>query len=63
MIRKTLRKEGYQQKQFLNILVKLHSEFETVELSRLEHRDNNARVESSSLSMAILESSRQNAKS
>ena len=52
MIRKTIRKEGYQQKWFLNNFVKLHSEIEAVWLSRLEHRANNARVESSSLSMA-----------
>ena len=29
-IRKLLQKEGFQQKQFLNNLVKLHSEIETV---------------------------------
>ena len=52
MIRKTFRKDGYQQYCFLNNLVKLHSEIEAVYLSRLEHRANNARVESSSLSMA-----------
>ena len=52
MIRKTFRKDGYQQYWFLNNLVKLHSEIEAVYLSRLEHRANNARVESSSLSMA-----------
>ena len=52
MIRKTFRKDGYQQYWFLNNLVKLHSEIEAVYLSRLEHRANNERVESSSLSMA-----------
>ena len=52
MIRKTFRNDGYQQYCFLDNLVKLHSEIEAVELSRLEHRANNARVESSSLSMA-----------
>ena len=52
MIRKTFRKDGYQQYWFLNNLVKLPSEIEAVYLSRLEHRANNARVESSSLSMA-----------
>ena len=52
MIRKTFRKEGDQQKWFLNNLVELHSELDAVYLSRLEHRANNARVESSSLSMA-----------
>ena len=52
MIRRTFRKDGYQQYWFLNNLVKLHSEIEAVELSRLEHRANNAKVESSSLSMA-----------
>ena len=52
MIRKTFRKDGYQQYWFLKNLVKLQCEIEAVELSRLEHRANNARVESSSLSMA-----------
>ena len=51
MIRKTFRKDGYQQYWFLNNLDKHHSEIEAVLLSRLEHRANNARVESSSLSM------------
>ena len=50
--RKTFRKDGYQQNWSLNNLVKLHSELEAAELSRLEHRAINARVESSSLSMA-----------
>ena len=61
MIRRTFRKDGYQQLWFVNILVKLHSGIKAVKHSRLEHRANNARVESSSLSMAILESCRQNA--
>ena len=52
VIRKTFRKDGYQQYWFLDNLVRLHSKIEAVELSRLEHRANNARVESSSLSMA-----------
>ena len=52
MIRKTFRKDGYQQYWFLNNLVKLPSKIEAVQLSRLEHRANNARVESSSLSRA-----------
>ena len=51
-IRKTLQKEGYQQYWFLNNIVELHREIEAVPLSRLEHRANNAKVESSSLSMA-----------
>ena len=50
MIRKTFRKDGYQRYWFLNNLVKLQSEIEAVQLSRLEHRANNARVESSGLS-------------
>ena len=52
MIRETFRKDEYQQYWFLNNLVKLQSEIEAVYLSRLEHRANNARVESLSLSMA-----------
>ena len=52
MIRKTFRKDGYQQYWFSNKLVKLPSKIEAVELSRLEHRANNARVESSGLSMS-----------
>ena len=52
MIRKTFRKDGYQQYWFLNNLVKLHSGNEALYLSRLKHHANNARVESSSLSMA-----------
>ena len=52
MIRKTFRKDGYQQYWFLDNLVTLHSEIEAVQLSRLEHRAKNARFESSSLSMA-----------
>ena len=52
MIRKTFRKDEYQQYWFLNNLVKLQSEIEAVYLRRLEHRASTARVESSSLSMA-----------
>ena len=52
MIRETFQKDEYQQYWFLNNLVKLQSEIEAVYLSRLEHRANNARVESLSLSMA-----------
>ena len=52
MIRKTFRKDEYQQYWFLNNLVKLQSEIEALYLRRLEHRAGTARVESSSLSMA-----------
>ena len=51
-IRKTLQKEGYQQYWFLNNLVELHREILAVQLSRLEHRANDARVESLRFSMA-----------
>ena len=51
-IRKTFQKDGYHQYWFLDNLVELHREIEAVQLSRLEHRANNARIESSSLSMA-----------
>ena len=44
--------DRYQQYWLLNNLVKLPSKIEAVKLSRLEHRANNARVESSSLSVA-----------
>ena len=60
-IRNTLQKEGYQQYWFLNNLVELHREIEAVQLSRLEHRANNARVESSSLYGHFLQCCRQNA--
>ena len=58
-IRKTLQKEGHQQYWFLNNLVELHREIEAVQLSRLEHGANNARVEN--LYGHFLQSCRQNA--